>query len=338
MERPLTTSSLLLGIMSERICFLPCRLLLLLPYRGDVLATDTFTTSVQMMPARSGAEVEPVVSVTDGFGQLVRRLDGSAIVVSCPEPVLGKVTTGTYTANKPLAGITVAGNVSQQYTLQFTVTAPALPAPLVAAGNTTVLECEDGQEFNLHTLTCECRPGFFTSSAANSCSRCPAGFVSTQRGSLSCFSCPSATYSSPDGTECLSCPLGATSPRGSTSVLDCSCPYGQFSRSALPPPEAAVSGDGPEASGSSNDTIPAAQQPSANSTFRCEVRQDEHGASPPAGFITRAFTQSPPPFAGLPARRPLRQLCVSKASCPRGLLARPGPARVPVLRLPRDAL
>ncbi len=72
-----------------------------------------------------------------------------------------------------------------------------------------------------------CRAGFSFNNGICTPSSCPPGeYVNSTK----CDSCPANTFKTTTGiaqSECLACPTGATSPRGSTSSNQCTCPAGQ---------------------------------------------------------------------------------------------------------------
>lgn len=74
-----------------------------------------------------------------------------------------------------------------------------------------------------------CPPGKSSNFRAQSCLRCGPG-TALARNSKRCEQCQEGFYSSqPTNNRCLPCPLVQTSPRGATSITQCTvCPPGQF--------------------------------------------------------------------------------------------------------------
>ena len=112
---------------------------------GPIFATENFTASVYLQPVtRTGASLSAWVTVLDGYGQPVGALPQSSIAVSylASPGVLGTPGLSAYGGPHTLvAGVVVKGNVSQSYTLEFTVNAALLPAPLVAFADVAIAPC-----------------------------------------------------------------------------------------------------------------------------------------------------------------------------------------------------
>lgn len=194
---------------------------------GAAFATDGYKMQVEASASvAAGAPLDASLAIFDGYGQLVLSLPDSLVTVSCALPVLpSRRTVNTYAAGQPLAGVSLTGNLSQTYLLQFDVAAAAVPAGVLsAAANVTIGPCGDTEVFDELKLTCVCAAGAFLNASTGLCDDCEAGFIS-QAGARGCLPCPVSTYAGESGAECLPCPAGSSSPTASPSFFSCACPY-----------------------------------------------------------------------------------------------------------------
>ena len=89
-------------------------------------------------------------------------------------------------------------------------------------------QCAAGSVAAAGSASCStCAAGSYAIPGAASCAACPPGSVAPAAGATSCSACSASTYAVRDAS-CTACPAGSTSPPASSSLLNCSCAYGEF--------------------------------------------------------------------------------------------------------------
>jgi predicted outer membrane repeat protein len=103
---------------------------------------------------------------------------------------------------------------------------PAFSTSLRGAAHISGCKCAPGYEQQPSTYTCSiCQPGSFFDGAASRCSRCAAGFASSQPAAGQCDVCGFDTFSLEGAAYCSACPPNSLDARRNT---ECRCSPGYF--------------------------------------------------------------------------------------------------------------
>ena len=234
---------------------------------GQIMATPAKSISITLPSlVRSGAPMANLVTLTDGFNQLLKDWDNLVVTITTTALVSGSLRTFYAKGEAVFSSLSLKGNESQSYDLVFTLSGPNLFGNGVEQQSVpktvTVQPCDDGETWDDFTLDCACAVGYGLIVTDHTCQACTADEVVPPGGlscrtcpalsspvSLSqcechpglfgsivgatgaCTQCPADTYrSASDPTDgCISCPATShTFSLGATSVKECLCAAEHF--------------------------------------------------------------------------------------------------------------
>jgi hypothetical protein len=154
--------------------------------------------------------------------QVGQYINGNSECTSCPAGYFS-ITANSSSCDSCPSG-TFAESTNSSY---CSVCAAGKYSP---AGS-TACGCEAGMYTNSSTCV-DCLAGYYSSYLASTeCFQCTPGRFSKASKSSECAFCDPGTFtSSHTATVCTSCPESSTSPLGSSSISDCSCNEGYYSR------------------------------------------------------------------------------------------------------------
>ncbi len=208
---------------------------------GPVMATPAKDVAITL-PAkvRSGAPLPISVTLSDGFGQLVNEWEDLVVTITTDALLSGSLRTFYSKGAAVFPSLSLKGNESVSYELQFTVLGPNLFGNDVAERTTPLMvlvqPCEEGERFDADNMDCACANRYGLVAADHTCRLCGTDEV-VPLGELSCETCPALSIPATQN-DCACIPGYFGTIVGSTGACT-QCPADTY-RSALDPPGVCV--------------------------------------------------------------------------------------------------